>query len=102
MGFGPPVEVGAPFEEVGRGFEGAAAFGDDGVELLDGFEVFVGDGLVEHRPEAFGRFSQPAMQVLGRSGTMAIIPKTAGADHVVARSGRGRRVACHARNPWHG
>lgn len=55
MGFGPPVEVGAPFEEVGRGFEGAAAFGDDGVELLDGFEVFVGDGLVEHRPEAFGR-----------------------------------------------
>ena len=49
------MEVGAPFEEVGRGFEGAAAFGDDGVELLDGFEVFVGDGLVEHRPEAFGR-----------------------------------------------
>ncbi len=55
MGFGPPVEVGAPFEEIGRGFEDAAAFGDDGVEPLDGFEVFVGDGLVEHRPEAFGR-----------------------------------------------
>ena len=49
------MEVGASFEEVGRGVEGAAAFGDDGVELLDGFEVFVGDGLVEHRPEAFGR-----------------------------------------------
>ena len=59
MGFGPPVEVGASFEEVGRGFEGAAAFGDDGVELLDGFEVFVGDGLVEHRPEAFGRALRP-------------------------------------------
>ncbi len=34
--------------QVGRDFEGAAAFGDTGVELLDGFEVFVGDRLVEH------------------------------------------------------
>ena len=55
------MEVGAPFEEVGGGIEGATAFGNDGVELFDGLEILVGDGLVEHLPEAFGRLQLQAV-----------------------------------------
>ena len=48
------MEVGVPFVEIGGSLKCEATFSDDGVEFLDGFEILVGDRLVEHRPEAFG------------------------------------------------
>src|SRR3954462_3577334 len=51
----PPVEVDPSLVEVRRGVEGDAALGDRTVEVLDRAEVLVGERLVEHRPEAFGR-----------------------------------------------
>jgi hypothetical protein len=47
------VEVGVWLE--GGGLEPAAALGDDGLEVGEGCEVPVDDGLVDQRPETFGR-----------------------------------------------
>src|SRR4051794_752405 len=57
----PPVEVDPSLVEVRRGVEGDAALGDRTVEVLDRAEVLVGERLVEHRPEAFGRLQLGAV-----------------------------------------
>src|SRR4051794_1555873 len=56
-----PVEVDPSLVEVRRGVEGDAALGDRTVEVLDRAEVLVGERLVEHRPEAFGRLQLGAV-----------------------------------------
>src|SRR3954462_3417679 len=57
----PPVEVDPSLVEVRRGVEGDAALGDRTVEVLDRAAVLVGERLVEHRPEAFGRLELGAV-----------------------------------------
>ena len=55
------MEVDPSLVEVRRGVEGDAALGDRTVEVLDRAEVLVGERLVEHRPEAFGRLQLGAV-----------------------------------------
>ena len=66
------MEVDPSLVEVRRGVEGDAALGDRTVEVLDRAEVLVGERLVEHRPEAFGRLQ------LGAVGRQVDEPDTLG------------------------
>jgi hypothetical protein len=49
------MEIGVAGDEIGIAIESAASLGDDGIEILDGLEVFVGERLVDKRPQMLGR-----------------------------------------------
>ncbi len=49
------MEIDLPLVEIGGSHEGSAPLGDRVIEVLDRREVLVGERLVEHGPEAFGR-----------------------------------------------
>ena len=49
------MEIDLPLVEIGGSHEGSAPLGERVIEVLDRREVLVGERLVEHGPEAFGR-----------------------------------------------
>jgi hypothetical protein len=52
---GPPVEEGMSFDEVWLVRQDAAALTENFVEVLQCLEVFIDNGLVRQRPQAFRR-----------------------------------------------
>ena len=49
------MEVCVGYDQVVIVVEVAASLSEDGIEMIDGVEVIVGDGLVDKRPQVFGR-----------------------------------------------
>ena len=52
--FGPPVEAGAPFDDLAVSGQLSAAVGNDGVESFDVGDMGVDDRLVDDLPEMLG------------------------------------------------
>ena len=50
----PPLEEGVCFDLIRVVSEDTATLGKNSIEFLQGFKVFVDDGLVRQRPQAFG------------------------------------------------
>ena len=50
----PPFEEGVCFDLIRVVSEDTATLGKNSIEFLQGFEVFVDDGLIRQRPQAFG------------------------------------------------
>lgn len=66
------MEAGLGFELLGPAVELAATFTDDSVEFGQGFEVTVGDGFVDERPQPLGGLE------LGRVGGQVDEPQPVG------------------------
>ncbi len=48
------MEAGLPGDQAAILMEMAASGADDGVDIVDGVEVFFGEGFVDQRPKMFG------------------------------------------------